>query len=106
MPYKYDRKYETVEDIAKEYNRPYAPKVFPGTHLYDRVYREEAARRREQYLKELEFQDQMAARPFTLNIDMRNKYEIRNAIHVLQAALEELEKEEFVIPYDPNEFDI
>lgn len=104
MPYKYSKRYETVDDIAREYNRPYAPKVFPGTHLYDRVYREEAARYREQYLKELEFQDQMAARPFSFNIDMRNKYEIKNAIRVLQAALEEIENEEFIVPYDPMAF--
>ena len=103
MPYRYSRNYETMEDIDREFSRPYGPKTFPGCHLYARLERERAVRQREEYIKELEFRDQMAARDVTLNIDLRNKYEVKAAISYLQSVLESLEEEVFEIPYDPVE---
>lgn len=106
MPYKYkhENRYETLEDIDKDYKNPYKHSAWllPGTHNPVRLARENAARERQQFLEELEFRDQMSARCCTLNIDMRNKYEIISAIKMLTAALQELENEVFEVPFDPS----
>ena len=103
MPYSYKHEYETLEDIEKEYNniRRHSRRI-GGTYDEVRLIRERAAKERQQYLEELEFRDQMAARPCELTVDLRNKYQIKQAIKTLQATLKELEEEEFKVPYDPT----
>ena len=102
MPYVYDKHYETLEDIRREYNKPYAPRTFGGCHLQSRIDRENMAREREEFLKYLDFRDQMAARVISLDcVDLRNKYSILGAIKFLQEELKNLEQEEFRVPFNP-----
>lgn len=102
MPYAYKYRYETLDDIREEYSHPYRrTPCIPGTYNPIREKREQAARDRQEYLERLEFEDQMAARNYTISVDLRNKYQVRTAIATLQAALKMLEDEVFEIPYDP-----
>lgn len=97
MPYKFSDNYETVEDIKKEYKDPYKHKRYsPAATGRDRRLYE--ARMREAELKEYELADQMEARYVTLSIDMRNKYQIKQAINMLTMALKSVENEVFEIP--------
>lgn len=103
MPYSYKHNYETQADIDKEYGdtRRHSRRI-AGTFNEVRVMREEAARERQEYLERLEFEDQMAARNITLDIDTRNKYQLKSTIAMLQGMLDELEKEKFEVPYNPS----
>ena len=105
MPYSYKHNYETLEDIEKEFSdvRRHSRPI-GGCYDPVRLARERAAKERQQYLEELEFNDQMAARPSELTVDLRNKYQVKQAIAILQVTLEQLEKEEFKVPYDPSGF--
>ena len=104
MPYSYRRNYETLEDIEKEFNdiRRHSRPIVGGSYNEVRLLRERAARERQQYLEELEFRDQMESRPYELTVDLRNKYQIIQAMKMLQAALDNIETEEFKVPYDPS----
>lgn len=103
MPYSYKHKYETQEDIDREYGdtRRHSRRI-AGTFNEVRVLREEAARERQEYLETLDFEDQMAARNISLNVDARNKYQLKSTISMLQGMLDELEKENFEVPYNPG----
>lgn len=105
MPYSYRRNYETLEDIEKEFDdiRKHSRPI-GGCYDEVRLIRERAAKERQQYLEELEFRDQMAARPYEITVDLRNKYQIKQALKMMQAALENIETEEFKVPYDPSGF--
>lgn len=102
MPYKYKHHYETVEDIEKEWNdvRKHPVSTRYGVNKVKEI-RLQIARDRERYLEELEFSDQMAARPLALNVDLRNKYSIMAAIRQLEAALDAIEHEVFEVPTPP-----
>ena len=106
MPFSYEKNYESLEDIDREYHQAYGPKRFPKTDHDGKRLRDQSAIVREEYIKALDFRDQMACRNITLTIDLRNKYQIRNAINQLQAALDAIEKEEFKVPFDPSTYDL
>ena len=100
MPYVYKHDYETEEDIRREYadvrKHPTWWGDRPGMEA-----RLRAARERRQYLEDLEFADQMAARVVNLNVDLRNRYSVQRTIEMLQHVLDNLEKEVFEVPSPP-----
>ena len=97
MPYMFSDNYETEEDIEREYRDPYRhPKFSPVSPGKER--RLHAARMRRKELEEMELRDQMQARVVNLNVDLRNKYQIKQAINILTTALEAAENEVYKIP--------
>lgn len=97
MPYRFSDNYETEEDIEREYRDPYKhPSFSPVSTGKER--RLHAARMRRKELEEMELRDQMQARVINLNVDLRNKYQIKQAINILTTALAAAENEVYKIP--------
>lgn len=97
MPYRFSDNYETEEDIEREYRDPYRHPMFSPVDV-GKERRLHAARMRRKELEEMELRDQMKARVVNLNVDLRNKYQIKQAINILTTALEAAENEVYKIP--------
>lgn len=97
MPYRFSDNYETEEDIEREYRDPYRHPRFSPVDVGEER-RLHAARMRRKELEEMELRDQMQARVVNLNVDLRNKYQIKQAINILTTALEAAENEVYKIP--------
>ena len=99
MAFKFKRDHESMEDIAKEYESNRGARWFPpGFTPTSRAFREDKVMERQEELDRLEFEQQTQPCFMNLNVDLRNKYQVKAAIKTLQSTLDELEKEDFNVP--------
>lgn len=98
MPYKYRHpdEMDSEEKIMRDRRKAYP--TLPGCDHEVFYEREKRIRQKRDYLEMLEFQDQIKSRVMNFQVDLRNKYQIQNAIDILKAALITAENEVIEVP--------
>ena len=100
MPFRYKRRYETVEDIERDYCNEGHYVMPPGITSPGKAARLEIARAREARLEQEEYERRTAPWYMNFNIDMNNEFDIKSTIELLQMRLNQLNENPIFIP-DP-----
>lgn len=101
MPLRYRQRYETVDDIERNYCNEGHYVMPPGITSPGKALRLEAAREREARLEYEEYVRRTTPWYMNFNIDMNNEHDVRSTMELLQMRLKQLENDPIFIP-DPK----
>ena len=99
MPFRYDKHYETEEELEENYYNEGHYRFPPGFESPGLALRRQEARDRKRRLQELEMQERMRSWYMDFHVDMNDLNQIEFTIKLLQERAQELKNNPIIVPY-------